>query len=378
MEALNDVVGLTSKLVSINSINPPGRESECSEFLGNFLESYGFSVEIHHFGEHRTNLIAKLDSPSHRKPICFTGHLDTVPLGGAPWTKDPFVTSVENNCLFGRGTTDMKGGVAAFCLAAIELRDLIATETGISLVITGGEETGCEGALALKSRPDLLTEVGAIIVGEPTSNYPIFGHKGALWLRGVCNGITAHGSSPELGDNAIHKACTAVGRLQAFNFNLLNHNIFGIPTLNVGRITGGLNTNSVPDYAAFELDIRSVPNQQHTDIIKAIVGATDSEIQYETIVDLPGVMSDPSSSFSINVGKIVGLSENDLAAIPIAKFFTDASVLTPTLGNPPTIILGPGDIEMAHKTDEYCRIDALFNAVDIYKKIIIDWCKTKP
>jgi len=375
MKALNDVVGLTSDLVSINTINPPGQESECSEFLANILEKVGFSVEIQTFGEQRTNLIAKLGSDNKRLPLCFTGHLDTVPLGSTPWTRDPFITSIEDNKMYGRGTTDMKGGVAAFCVAASELAELIEKFSGITLVITGGEETGCEGARALQTRPDLMTQVGAIIVGEPTSNYPIFGHKGALWLRGNCAGVTAHGSSPELGDNAIYKACNAVNKLKTFDFNLLNHNEFGVPTINVGTISGGLNTNSVPDHAAFEIDIRSLPNQKHAEIRKEVMAATGCDVTYDTILDLQGVLSDTSSPFALRVGELFGLTKEDLSELPIAKFFTDASVLTPGLGNPPTIILGPGDIEMAHKTDEYCRVDALHNAVEIYKKIIIDWCE---
>jgi succinyl-diaminopimelate desuccinylase len=123
---------------------------------------------------------------------CLTGHVDTVPLGNEAWSCDPFGGKIRD----GSGTTDTKGGVAAMVLAAIRLSQQLPDTPGVVLIVTGGEETGCDGAKALCEMPGVLGRARAIMVGEPTSNKPPIGHKGALWLRAVCRGVTAHGIEP--------------------------------------------------------------------------------------------------------------------------------------------------------------------------------------
>src|SRR6202008_1647807 len=115
------------------------------------------------------------------------------------------------------------------------------------LVFTAGEETGCEGARYLCQLPDILPRCGALLVGEPTSNYPLIGHKGALWLRAAFRGVTAHGSMPEQGDNAVYKAARGTLRLSNHEFDAPRHHHLGGPSLNVGTFSGGSNDNSGPD-----------------------------------------------------------------------------------------------------------------------------------
>ena len=128
------------------------------------------------------------------------------------------------------------------------------------MAICAGEETGCEGSYHL-AEIGALGEAGAIVIAEPTSNYPILGHKGALWLKVETEGITSHGSMPEHGDNAIYKAARSVTKLEEFDFNVMPHELLGRSTLNVGTMQGGLNLNSVPDHAEFTIDIRTLPEQ---------------------------------------------------------------------------------------------------------------------
>src|SRR6266498_2846770 len=125
-----------------------------------------------------------------------------------------------------------------------------------------GEETGSEGAFAL-ARRGMRGQAGALVVAEPTTNRPLCGHKGALWLKATTRGVTAHGSMPEKGVNAIYAAARAVGRLEAFDFNVARHPVMGAPTLNVGTLHGGLNLNSVPDRAEIGIDIRTIPGMLH-------------------------------------------------------------------------------------------------------------------
>ena len=190
---------LTRELTRIRTVNPPGDERACAELLGGILERAGLQVDYYEYAERRTSLVARLDSPSNEAPLCFTGHIDTVPLGMAQWSCDPFAADTDGGKLFGRGTTDMKAGVAAFVCAAMELARSPRPRAGLVLVITAGEELGCEGAVHLAKQGSALGRAGAIVIGEPTGNYPCIGHKGALALNVVTRGVTAHASTPELG-----------------------------------------------------------------------------------------------------------------------------------------------------------------------------------
>lgn len=193
-----DPVVLTRTLVAVDTINPPGDERPCAEHLGRLLEDVGFTVSYHEFAERRTSLVARIGGSSETTPLCFTGHIDTVPLGATPWTVEPFAGEISDGKLYGRGTTDMKSGVAAFVVAVLRLGRELAAGPGVILVITAGEETGCEGAYHLAGLADVLGEAGAIVVAEPSSNQPWIGHKGAIWL--TAKNHRSHGSRINAGE----------------------------------------------------------------------------------------------------------------------------------------------------------------------------------
>jgi len=175
-------LALAQQLLGFDTINPPGDEAACMAFFAGWLETQGFYVTLSGFGEKRVNLIAKMPGSQPGKPLAFTGHLDTVPLGNQTWQHDPFGSDVTAEKLYGRGASDMKAAVAAFAVACVTHQTAIRAGKGVVMIITGGEETGCDGAKALIDA-GMLPPVGALIVGEPTANYPVIGHKGALWLR---------------------------------------------------------------------------------------------------------------------------------------------------------------------------------------------------
>ena len=206
METHLNCLSLTRKLLSFDTINPPGYERDCAQYLGKLLEDREFKIAFYEFEEKRTSLIAHIEGYGNKAPICFAGHMDTVPLGIRRWEKDPFSGEVEDDRIYGRGASDMKGGLAAMVIAALRLSKRSKRKAGMTLVLTAGEETGCQGAYHLARLDNVLSEAGTVIVGEPTANYPLVGHKGALWLEIRTSGVTAHGSMPEQGDNAIYKA----------------------------------------------------------------------------------------------------------------------------------------------------------------------------
>ncbi len=369
-----NTLSLTRKLLGFDTMNPPGQERGCAEYLGRLLEDGGFDTHLHEFGEGRTNLVARIEGVRDAAPICFTGHIDTIPLGATRWSKDPFKGEIEGDRIYGRGAADMKGGVAAMVIAGLQLAELPKGRAGITLVITAGEETGCEGAYFLASHGTALGEAGAVVVGEPTSNFPVIGHKGALWIEARATGMAAHGSMPEKGINAIYKAAHAVKRLEKFDFEIAPHHLLGLPSLNVGTIRGGININSVPDQALIGIDIRTIPDQSNKEVYEKLASYLGQELELNRLIDVGGIATDPKDEWIQEVFKIM---EPFLKERPVARgvtYFTDASVLTPAFGNPPTVILGPGEPEMAHKTDEFCRVSKIEEAGEAYLEIGRRWC----
>ena len=183
-----DVISLTKKLLSFNSINPPGNEEEIAKFVGAMLDFHGFRTEYIVFEENRLHLIAERGLSEIKPPIVLSGHFDTVPLGNKNWTADPFAGDIYDGKIWGRGSSDMKGGLAAMISASIEVFKNTSPEGGIKLIFTAGEELGCLGVQQLFKKIKDPGKASAIIVGEPTGNLPAIGHKGALYLNAVTSG----------------------------------------------------------------------------------------------------------------------------------------------------------------------------------------------
>lgn len=372
-----DPVALTQALVRADTVNPPGHEDLCTTQLADLLSDAGFDCRSVAFAPRRSSLIARIGGRSDRAPLCFTGHVDVVPLGAAAWQHDPFGADIVDGRLYGRGSSDMKSGVAAFTAAAIELADCAREGAGLTLVITAGEETGCEGAFHMVGSHEtrtLLGAAGALVVGEPTGNAPLVGHKGAFWLSAGLSGVTAHGSMPERGDNAIYKMARAALALEAFRFESDAHPLMGAPTLNVGTARGGININSVPDAAELGVDIRSVAGQDHRQVLQCLCHTLGPQVRLRTLLDVGSVYTEPDDPW---MQRIFALCEARRGVRPrpaTVSYFTDAAALRGPLGMPPTVILGPGEAAMAHQTDEYCRVEAIHESTDLYADLIRDWC----
>lgn len=374
MRSIPEALELTRQLLAFDTINPPGNERACAEHLGELLARGGFEVSYHEFAPRRASVVARIGGCKGRLPLGFTGHIDVVPLGAVAWKHAPFSGGVEGGKLYGRGSSDMKSGVAAFAVAALQLADRLRQSAGVVLVITADEECGCGGAFHLARERKALGEIGALVVGEPTANYPLIGHKGALWLKGLTSGVTAHGSMPEQGDNAVYKAAEAVCKLKAFDFGVDAHALMGKPTLSVGSLHGGININSVPDAAEIQIDIRTTPGMNHAELRRRLGASLGAQVKLGTMVDVGPVYTDPSDPW---VQSVYALTASFLSGRPqprSATYFTDAAALNQAWRDAPTVILGPGEPQMAHQTDEYCYLERIGEAVEIYAQLMREWC----
>ncbi|MEW6690154.1 MAG: M20 family metallopeptidase [Pseudomonadota bacterium] len=371
--AAADAVSLTRTLLGFDTVNPPGRERDCAQLAGELLKDRGFAVEFFEYEPGRTSVIARAGGSDAKAPLCLTGHLDVVPLGTRKWSRDPFSGETDGDRLYGRGTSDMKSGVAAMLVASMNLGKTLKNSPGIVLVLTAAEEGGCIGSKHLAALPKLMGSAGAIVVGEPTSNYPMVGHKGSIKFSAAFRGVSAHGSMPQLGVNAIYKAARAIARLEAFEFGARPHPVMGAPTLNVGTVAGGSGVNLVPDAATIGVDVRTVPGMDHEKLIsrlKEILGEGEIDI----FSDLEAVWTEPEEAW---VRKVFEICEPVLKEKPQARtapYMTDAANLLKVYAGAPVIVLGPGEAAMAHQTDEYCHMERIRQSVAIYEAIIRDWC----
>jgi succinyl-diaminopimelate desuccinylase len=365
------VISLTRELISQNTVNPPGDEAALAKKLGILLSGHGFEISYHEYGQNRLHLVAEKGLSGASAPLLLSGHLDTVPLGERPWTTDPFSGICIEDKIFGRGSSDMKSGVAAMTVAAIGATAEFSPEGGVRLIFSAGEELGCQGVGQLVKSNAALGKARAIIVGEPTANIPAIGHKGGLYLNAITEGITAHSSMPELGDNAIYKAAKGISKIEAFSFQAEKDPLLGLPSINVGKMEGGLNINSVPDHASFTIDIRSTTMVQHHSVLERLMRELGEDIILKTLVDLPPVSTPETDPFVQLVYEVCGVNKKSGSWPKSLPYVTDGSVLQTFYGGVPTIILGPGQPEMAHQTDEYCYIENIIQSVSIYKNIIL-------
>jgi succinyl-diaminopimelate desuccinylase len=364
-------VDLALELIRLDTVNPPGNEGIVADLLGGRLAAAGFEVAVHEHTAGRPNLIARLPGSDPERPaLCMTGHMDTVPLGGAPWSVEPF-GALDDGRLHGRGASDMKGGVAAIVLAAERVAALGRGEAGLELVLTAAEETGCEGARFLAGRPDLLGRVGAVLVAEPTGGVPHVGHKGVLFARATTEGVSAHGSAPHLGRNAIYPLARAITALAELTLDAEPHPVLGEPTLNVGTIAGGSGVNLVPDRAEAQIDVRTVPGLTGERVLAQLADAVGPDVALEAWIDLAPVITDPGDRWLQSVFAVAGGAVEPRGV----AYFTDAAALTPAYGNPPTVIWGPGEAAQAHQTDEYADAAKIDAAADDFFAVARRWCE---
>ena len=318
---------LTRQLIDIPSLT--GDEKSVGEFLATHLASLGFKVERQEIATDRFNVIATTgESPR----IVFSTHMDTVP---------PFVASSEDGeYIYGRGSCDAKGIIAAQIFAAEQLRQ--NGMNGVGLLFTADEELSSLGAQAANKHP-LASECRFLINGEPTDNRLAKGTKGSLRLIITTDGRAAHSAYPEAGESAVEKLLDILQDIRAIDWP--GDSFFGDTTCNIGVLNGGTRPNVIPDHARAELQIRLA-----TDIEK-IKPLIEGAVAGRAHVELASA-HDPVRLFSVD-----GFDDC------VVRFTTDVPYLS-NWGKP--LLLGPGSILDAHTEHERIAKHELERAIDLY------------
>lgn len=375
---MSTAVDLLTDLIRMNTV--AAGEGAAARLCASLLDQAGLRTELIKFEPGREQLLATTSNDSGQAPLTLTGHLDTVPVDVEDWAVDPWSAERDGDRMIGRGTSDMKSGAAVALVAVTEHAGRPHRCRGIQVVLTSGEETGCDGAMRVP-RTALRTG-GPLIVGEPTSNALVPAHKGALWLKLTASGVAAHGSSPELGDNAAVRMARVAVALHDYD-SWPSEKGFGSVTANVGLLRGGVQPNVVPAAAELLLDIRTVPAVDPADLrslVGELAGKQVSVADYRVLAPVNTSVDDPFVALVSESLSAVGLDGN--VARP-ARFFTDASALAPLLaedsggslpGSVPTVILGPGEPEQCHVANEWCSMQRVDMATAVYGEILDRWC----
>jgi acetylornithine deacetylase len=327
-----DAITLTRQLVDIESIT--GNEAAVANYLYGELCRIGYQTRKMPVEGERFNVYAT--SPDHSDPaVVFSTHMDTVP---------PFIASSEDaNKIYGRGSCDAKGIIAAQIAASEKLR-----QQGIyvGLLFVVGEERDSLGAKVANEQAPAGCKF--LVNGEPTENHIALASKGTLRVELTARGKMAHSAYPELGDSAIDKLIPALSRLRAMP--LPSDPQVGPCTLNIGLIEGGRAPNVIPDYA-------------HADLLYRLIGPTD-ELRQQISATAGNQVE---VTFPLEL-PFLRFRTIDGMPTMIAAFTTDIPKLT-KWGEP--LLIGPGSIHVAHTEGEYIEKTQLHEAVDLYSRIAI-------
>ncbi len=380
MADLDDTIELLSELVAYPTVSSDSNLA-CIDALAQRLEDVGARVDVFkdETGQ-KANLYATL-GPDVEGGILLSGHSDVVPVEGQNWTTDPFALTPRDGRLYGRGTCDMKGFIAACVAMAPQLAAAIKTRP-LHFAFTHDEEVGCLGAKALANQlKDREILPSLAIIGEPTSMRVVEGHKGCCEYTTRFQGRGGHGSDPAAGVNAVEYAARYIARLmelrEALKARTPPESRFEPPwtTINTGALIGGYAHNVIPSEAEVQWEMRPVIDadghfvraemQRYiSDILlpemKAV--APEADITTETIGDTPGLMPATDGEAAALACALTG--SNGGALVP---FNTEAGIFQ-KLGID-VVICGPGSIEQAHKPDEFLEISQLEQCLGMLQRL---------
>jgi succinyl-diaminopimelate desuccinylase len=370
---------LLAELIHANTVG--GNEKLVSEILAKYFKKHMINCKLISLEKNRSDLYAQMGN-GQGPTLALSGHQDVVKFGNLDkWKFPPLSAQISDGKMFGRGTSDMKSGLAALALAMMELSDEGITINGnLKFLGTVGEETSKVNHMqgAKKFADDgYLDNVNQLLIAEPTGYQVVFSHKGSITYEIVSKGKAAHSSTPELGYDAIKPLIKYYEKQQEY-FSTLNqtNKYLGKTVPVVTKIEGGDQLNSVPEYAALFVKMRTIPeitNEQILRKIKNLVEVINDNYKAHLGLKLLGnkipVITNPDVKF---VNLVKATAEKKIhQVLPLSGISggTDASEMKK--GNPKmdVVVFGPGS-KTSHQENEYVDLKQFNNFIDIYKEII--------
>lgn len=365
----DELVTLTKDLIQFESVS--GDEDEISIYIQDFFKDIDFYVR-----SIDKNVLASEKKDGKDARLILNGHMDVVPAEKYSWKYPPFEPQVIDGKIYGRGSCDMKGGLASMMFAIKVIHDLgIDLGNDILFTATVEEETG--GLNGTGKIVDCL-KGDMCVIAEPTDLGICIGHKGSNLYEITVKGKSAHGSMPQLGINAIYYASRMVIALEEFKFDI-EDDLLGKPTMNVGKISGGTRVNVVPDRCVFELDRRTIPGETSKSVLDELNRIITNEIADEVDAEIKNIieMLPVKVSEDEEIVRLLKKSTKDvfgyerdittMDGCTDARFFIDKDI--------PTVIFGPGKKDCAHVSNEFIEINDLVYASSSFASLITEVVK---
>ncbi|MDC9836346.1 acetylornithine deacetylase [Rhizobium binxianense] len=357
-----DVKEILARLIAFPSVvgTPNGA---IADWIGDYCRTAGADVTVHLGPEgDRYNLFATV-GPREGRGYILSGHMDVVPAGEREWSSDPFVLRAEDDRLYGRGTTDMKGFLAC-ALAALPKLAAMNLRRPIHLAFSYDEEAGSRGVPHLIAElPNLCDAPLGAIIGEPSRMQAVRAHKGKAAVRLEVIGRSGHSSRPDLGLNAIYAMANLITAVAEYGKSLTSgpfHHDFAPPysSLQVGVIAGGQAVNIIPDRCICDVEVRAVPDISPSSLLEpvraklAVLRDQGFEVGWQELSAYPGLALPEGSQLATLLRELTG--QEPLAAV---SYGTEAGLYQQA--GIDSIICGPGDIGRAHRPDEYIEVSEL-------------------
>jgi acetylornithine deacetylase len=362
----SDSETLLAKLISFDTTSRLSN-LELIRFVRDYLAKHGVESQVKEARSRTKATLFATIGPTARPGFLLAGHTDVVPVDGQQWTSNPFQLDHRDGRLYGRGSADMKGFIAAV-LAAVPRFVGLPLHTPIHLAFTCDEELGCIGLRELLDDSGNLPVSAAMgVVGEPTSMRLVSEHKGKVAIRVEVRGQAGHSSNPSAGVNAVEYAAELIAFLRRFNLQKQAAGPFDpqyeVPhtTLHVGSVHGGTVLNIVPAECVFEFEIRYLPEDPPQPILDRIRGFAADELEpsmkkvnpscgitFHEKFAYPGLSIAPDAEVVTFVSSLL----HSRAVPGKIAFGTEAGLYQQRCGIP-TVVCGPGDIANAHQADEY-------------------------
>lgn len=380
-------VRLTRALIAIESTNPGKGETEVCNFISEYLKDSGAEIILDEVKDGRSNLIATLypQKAASGEMLVFICHMDTV-VAGSGWKRDPFTPTDESleqdQVIYGRGACDMKSGLACG-IAAFRQAAKVAAQGDVQLIrpvrlICTVDEEGDMTGIDHIIRKGYVKKEDFVLDLEPTDGMIQNAHKGRLWFEITVNGVTAHASQPEKGADANLAAADMIRWMADMIAGFEKHPNMGLNTITFGMIEGGYQPYVVPDRCCFSVDIRLVPpvtadyikDQMDKYIQRVFEKNNKIQIEYRITGNRPFVEANADSRLLQKLSEAVLTVTGKSPQIKPFTGYTDTAVVASALDNRECMSYGPGNLAMAHKPDEYVKIEDIIRCHRVMNRLI--------
>jgi succinyl-diaminopimelate desuccinylase len=378
LESVPDVVDLLLGMVAVDTTNPGGDEVGAATMLANLFNDNGVPASVDQFDSEHANITATASFGTSGPTVVLNSHLDVVPAVGE-WTSPAFAPEVRDGRMFGRGSADAKGSLAAMAIALLRLvhaEDATSLRGTVLYTAVGDEEVGSRGARHLLTE---LHDIDGAIIGEPTALKLLSAHKGSVRPIIEIKGRAAHAAAPEQGLNAIHAAAPLLALLKEYGAELSSrvHALTGAPTATPVLVTGGEAPNAVPASCRVTVDRRLVPGET----------AEGALAEIETLLEKFNADQAPITAVIAECAPSTGGPSQTPDTDPFVttcRLGLDDAETDSTLGGLivncdmthfrsagiPTVVIGPGELEAMHVEDESLELSELRRAVDVYEAML--------